>query len=510
MYAMYLRKSRDDDDLSLEMLFKNHYSMLSELAKRLNITIYEENIFREAVSGDSIAIRPEMQRLLDLVSQGYYEGVFCTELSRLCRGSKIDQEIVSTTFSVGECKIITPSKTYDLANNEFDEEAVDFGLFMSRREYKNINKRMQRGREQSVKNGKYIGSLLPYGYNKEKLEGENGFKLVINEEEAHIIRLMFKWFLEDNIRAAKIAHRLNERGYTSKDGGQWNYNKVSNILTSVVSTGYLNHNARKEKKYIDAKGNVVISRPVNPNVEYYKGLHEAIISKEDFDEVQKRLAENKHHRAPKDQPLQNPLSTIVICSICGKKMVRRPYGKKPIPDHLVCSTVRCKTVSSYLHKVEKGILEGLNQTLIEYKDYVDNYEEEYIKEKRNFNKDIKRIDKEINKLNEQFSRCCDFLEAGAYTLELFQERTGIIKEKISILNANKKVIEKELQNDKVVKIKKMIPKLENVLKNYHKLSIEGKNELLKSVIDKVIYTKLERCKRGAEEDNFSLDIVMKF
>ena len=66
-----------------------------------------------------------MQDLLEKVSEGLYEGVFCTELSRLCRGSKIDQEIVSSTFTAAECKIITPSKTYDLANNEFDEEMVD-------------------------------------------------------------------------------------------------------------------------------------------------------------------------------------------------------------------------------------------------------------------------------------------------------------------------------------------------------------------------------------------------
>lgn len=508
MYAMYLRKSRDDLDIDIDLLFKNHYTMLSELAKRMNIAIDKENIFKEVVSGDSIAMRPEMQKLLNLVSEGYYEGVFCTELSRLCRGSKIDQEIVSTTFTAGECKIITPSKTYDLANNEFDEEAVDFGLFMSRREYKNITKRMQRGREQSVKNGKYIGSILPYGYNKEKLQDENGFKLVINEEEAHIIRLIYKWFLEDDVGASIIANRLNDRGYISRNGTKWTYAKVKNVLTSVVVSGYLSHNERKYKKYIDSKGNIRKSRPVNPDAEYFKGLHEAIISKSDFDEVQKRLGEKKHHRAPKDQPLRNPLSTIVICSVCGRNLVRRPYptGRD---DQLMCPTPKCENISSYLDRVENSILEGLNQTLIDYKAYADNYEEEYIKEKRNADNDLKRIDKEINKLNEQFSKCCDFLEIGTYSLELFNERTAIIKEKLSILNANKKVIEKELKNDKVVKIKKMIPRLENVMKNYNKLSVEGKNELLKSVIEKVVYTKTEKCKKGSEDDKYNLDIILK-
>ena len=103
MYAMYLRKSRaDDKDIPLEKVLKNHYNMLTELADKLKIQIEEENVFREIETGDSISIRPKMQDLLEKVSEGLYEGVFCTELSRLCRGSKIDQEIVSSTFTAAE------------------------------------------------------------------------------------------------------------------------------------------------------------------------------------------------------------------------------------------------------------------------------------------------------------------------------------------------------------------------------------------------------------------------
>ena len=47
---------------------------------------------------------------------------------------------------------MTPSKTYD-PENEFDEEYFEFGLFMSRREYKTINRRLQRGRAASIKEG---------------------------------------------------------------------------------------------------------------------------------------------------------------------------------------------------------------------------------------------------------------------------------------------------------------------------------------------------------------------
>ena len=506
MYAMYLRKSRTEDkDIPLEKILKNHYNMLMELADKLNIQVREENIYRELETGDSISIRPKMQELLEKVSKGTYKGVLCTELTRLCRGSKMDQEIVATTFATGECKIITIGKTYDL-ENEFDEEMVDFGLFMSRREYKTITKRMQRGREQSVKQGKYIGSILPYGYNKQKLDGENGFKLVINEEEAHVIRLIFKWFLEDNVGASIIAKRLNQRGYVPKKGKQWTYNSVKNILTNKVVAGYLKHNERKYKKHIDTTGNLKKSRPVNQNAEYYKGLHEAIIPLKDFEKVQEILQTRKQHKSNFDLPLSNPLAGIVKCSECGRVMVKRPLPNcKP---QLYCPTSGCKNMGSYLYRVEESILQAVSDSLQDYKYYLDNYEYEKLKEKRNVDKDLDKIDKEIEKLNKQFENCCAFLEQEVYTIEVFKDRTNKIKDKIRILEENKKVLEKELKNDKVVKVKRLIPKLENVLKNYNTLSIEGKNELLRSIVKEAIYSKKKKCKKGSSEDYFELEITL--
>ena len=71
-----------------------------------------------------------------------------------------------------------------------------------------------------------------------------------------------------------------------------------------------------------------------------------------------------------------------------------------------------------------------------------------------------------------------------------------------------KVLEKEFGSDKVIKIKKLIPKLENILNNYNTLSIEGKNELLKSIIKEITYTKKKKSKKGSNEDYFELEITL--
>ena len=152
-YLIYLRKSRSDLEAEAhgegETLSRHEHTLL-ELAKRQHLNVTD--IYREVVSGDTIAARPMMQRVLSEVEQGVWSGVLVMEVERLARGDTIDQGIIAQTFKFSGTKIITPIKTYD-PDNEFDEEYFEFGLFMSRREYKIINRRLQRGRLASAKRG---------------------------------------------------------------------------------------------------------------------------------------------------------------------------------------------------------------------------------------------------------------------------------------------------------------------------------------------------------------------
>ena len=86
--AIYLRKSREDDELKGETLAR-HETMLTEYCARNNLHIAKT--YKEIVSGESIANRPEMQKLLDDVAAGQYDGVVCIEIERLSRGNQIDQ-----------------------------------------------------------------------------------------------------------------------------------------------------------------------------------------------------------------------------------------------------------------------------------------------------------------------------------------------------------------------------------------------------------------------------------
>ena len=152
-YCLYLRKSRADAEAEARgegETLSRHKQTLLALAQNRHFPIGE--IYQEVVSGETIAGRPVMQKLLYDIEKGCWEGVLVMEVERLARGDTMDQGLVAQTFKYAGAKIITPSKVYD-PNNEFDEEYFEFGLFMSRREYKTINRRLQNGRLASVKEG---------------------------------------------------------------------------------------------------------------------------------------------------------------------------------------------------------------------------------------------------------------------------------------------------------------------------------------------------------------------
>lgn len=133
----------------------------------------------------------------------------------LTRGNTIDQGILAQTFKFSDTEFITPMKIYN-PNNGFDEEYFEFGLFMSRREYKTINRRPQNGRILSVNGGKYVANQPPYGYNRMKIKNDKRFTLEPNTEEAKIVKLIFGLYTVGELECDGSYTRLGTGLITNK------------------------------------------------------------------------------------------------------------------------------------------------------------------------------------------------------------------------------------------------------------------------------------------------------
>ena len=303
-YSLYLRKSRADlevEERGEGETLARHEKMLIELARRYGFSIGK--IYREIVSGESIEARPVVQELLKDVESGRWKGVFVVEVERLARGDTMDQGRVAKSFKFSNTKIITPIKIYD-PNDEFDEEYFEFGLFMSRREYKTINRRLQRGRVSSVKEGKYVGSVAPFGYDRVKLVKDKGYTLAKNDE-APVVEKMFRIYAYNEIAINEVVRRLNLAGYKPIKAKEWTISAVKDILSNPIYIGKIRWDSRKTVKEY-RNGKIVNTRPRNENYTLCDGLHEPIIDMETWNIVQEKRS--KHMPAViHNKVVQNPL-----------------------------------------------------------------------------------------------------------------------------------------------------------------------------------------------------------
>ena len=519
-YAIYLRKSRQDAELEKlgqgETLSRHRVTLL-EVAKNQKLNIVK--IYEEVVSGDSIASRPQMQALLSAVEQGEYSGVLVMEIERLARGDSIDQGIVAQTFKATGTKIITPYKTYD-PNSDIDEEYFEFGLFMARREYKTIKRRLYQGRIQSAKEGKWL-SRAPYGYRRVKLDGQKGYTLEPYEEEAVIIRMIFEMYvygieLETGERRRlgiqAIAGRLNQLGIPASRRDRWTKPTIRDILNNPAYKGYVRWGYRKCKPvYIDGKK--AEKRPISLDNDCIitKGLHKAIVPEELYDKAQEYAELRPVMPVGYKSEVKNPLAGIVKCAVCGHRMTWR-NGTDRKPPYLVCKGHNCYNVSSPVPLVEKRVLDILEFWIRDYRVQLSRNSQQIQMANNNSLLETARKQQEtyLARLQKQLEATYDLLEQGVYTVEQFTERTKNIGDRIEEIKVKIKTIQTEIEQlkQKEQRTAIFIPNVIKVLDLYRQLNTAAeKNKLLKEVIKEVVYYKEKSGSySGVSPDDFTIEV----
>ncbi|MBQ6675959.1 MAG: recombinase family protein [Ruminococcus sp.] len=476
MYAMYLRKSRADKELEAlgegETLSR-HKRILTELSQRGGYEI--GGIYEEIVSGETIAARPQMQQLLADVEAGRWEGVLVMELERLARGDSIDQGVVARAFKLTGTLIITPAKVYDPLN-EFDEEYFEFGLFMSRREYKTINRRLQAGRLASAKEGNFIGRFAPYGYDKVKIEGGRGYTLTPNDE-ADAVKLIYSLYVDEGVTPGLIAKRLTDMGYKPRNGGaQFPVASVRDILRNPVYCGKIRWKVREQrKKVVDGK---VITQRLRTDGELYKGKHEAIISEEQWAAAQERTGKNP--KKPIKFELANPFAHVLKCRECGRAMILRRNRRGE--DYMICPNTLCEVSSAPYKVVEDYILEelrnSLNGLLLIKNSSCGSDNSIEISQLRKINAELEKVKAQQNKLY-------DLLEQEIYTQEIFIDRQIAIKAKREALEEQAAAI--TAKANKTINYDRTIKTLTELLENYNDLSPAERNKLLTESVLRIDY-----------------------
>lgn len=515
-YCIYLRKSRLDMEAEAHGegdTLARHRRALLDLARRMGISITQ--IYEEVVSGETIDARPEVKKLLRDVEAGRWKGVLCMEVERLARGNTTDQGLIADTFKYSDTKIITPLKTYD-PSDEFDEEFFEFGLFRSRMEYRTINRRLQRGREASLREGKYIAGAAPYGYERYKLRGQKGYSLRVVPEKAETVKQIFQWYVYGEISpdgstaplgADSIAKKLDHMGIPSPSGGKWPTCTVRDIISNPTYSGKIRWSYRPTIKQM-VHGRRVVTRPVDNNASYSDGIHDAIVTPEIWQRAQDILKSRSHAPVPKSTQIRNPLAGLVVCAKCGRNMLRlqAAHGRAT----LKCPNKDCDCVSSPLEDVETAVVSSLTSWLADYKVKLGDLPLDESDPSEGVQREVTQLEQSLATLHKQMDSLYDLVEQGAYTPELFLKRSKAISTKISQTQSALDAASARLNAGHNLQKHRfeIIPKVEHVLSAYHDLTSPAeKNALLKGVLDKVIYSKTRGGRYG--ESDMSVMIFPK-
>ena len=510
----YDRKSRSDDPLlSVEEVLEKHGKILDDYAiQNLGGSIPEENKYKEVGSGESIDSRPEMLKLLKAVESPRVKGVLVVDVQRLSRGDLEDAGRLIKILRFTNTYVITPMKIYDL-RDEYDRDAFERELKRGNEYLEYFKKIQERGRLASVKEGNYIGSVAPYGYDRVvRQEGKHSYHtLVENKEQADVVRMIFDWYCNEDIGVTAICRRLESLNIKTKTGNStWKSAYIFTILENIHYIGCVRWNWRKTITTIEDQ-EVKKLRPKAKVDEYliFNGKHEAIISEEIFHKAQE--VKGKRHRTRGSLALRNPFSGIMFCSRCGSKIGYNTYRKDGVeyaPPKLKCNNqVHCKSGSADFQEVLSYVCNSLRECIADFEVRVNNNQDDSTKLHKNL---IENLEKKLKDLEQREIEQWEsqFNPSMKMPTEIFQklnEKLLIEKEEIkeALHRAKESNPEPVNYEEKILKFTDALNALENP-----DIPPKIKNQFLKEIIERIDYDRqpiIRITKHNAKEYGYELE-----
>ncbi len=440
--GLYIRLSKEDGEKRESESITNQKSLLLQYVKENNLKVYDIYI-DDGFSGTNFD-RPAFKRLISDIESKKINMVITKDMSRLGRDYIGTGELVEKYFPSKGVRYIALTDNIDTYLDNSNNDIAPFKAIMNDMYAKDISKKIKSSLRAKQKEGKWVGGRTPFGYDQDKDDKNH---LVINAEQAIIVKKIFNMSLE-GLSYFKIAKKLTEenvktpaqyynfewKSHYNLNYGQWHAKTIQDILTNRNYTGDLVQNKR-------SKINYKIKKIVKNNPNDYivvKNTHEAIIDKDIFDEVQKKLPKNVGRCEKKEIHL---LDGLLHCGDCGHRISVTPRRKKDNRCYTICNYYRtymkqrlCTTHSNNYDTLEKIIINSLKE---QYLNYID---KKSIKEEA-----LKNINK--------------------------KDKISIIKE-ITILESEIKRINDNLDNIYLDKLNKKIP-----LEQFDRLSIKLNNEL---------------------------------
>lgn len=438
--AAYCRVSTDKADQlnSLEAQKEFFFEYTKRTGDTL-VSLYAD----EGISGTKIKNRKEFLRMMSDAERGLFDMVVVKDISRFARNTVDLLQNVRKLKALGiETQFLTANMT-SMGNSEF--VLTIFGA-LAQEESANTSKRVKFGKKMNAEKGRVPN--IVYGY--DKTIGDY-FNLTINEEEAKVIRQIYKWYTEEGFGGAAIANKLNEKGIKTKRNCKWSQNATCRILSNELYTGKIINGKQEvsdfltgQRKEKDETEWIVVERPELRIIddETFEKAQEILRSRHDAFNMTRERQSNKHL-----------FSTLIKCKECGWSFRRSVRKYKNTYIRWGCSGHNGKGADSCPNAVtidEEELIGVLQEYFVEV---------------------LKQKKKVINYVVNEFQRVYKAKDENVeYEKELNTQLTKLQKKRQKYMDMyTDDLISREELNEKIGGMRKEIEHLENELKmvSYH-------------------------------------------
>lgn len=337
--AIYVRLSVEDSHTHSASIETQQMIIAQFLERNPDIQVYDTYI-DNGTSGTTFH-RPAFQKMLSDIEAGLVNCVIVKDLSRLGRNTIDTGYYIEQYFRLRNIRFIAVNENFDT----FAPEDAHAGIIIPLRNMINeayaldIGRKIKAQQRQAMRDGKFIGSRTPYGYLKAP---DDCHQLIIDPVAAPVVQKIFQWASE-GAGLNTITVRLNDAGYLPPShykntqgiithenlmgNGNWNTRTVARILHSQVYTGDLVQGRTKKIDHRQVETSEMEWTVVHDT-------HEAIISHELFEAVQKKLDETAHHCKEREVQTYSPniLKEKIFCAYCGGSLHRHRNIRKKSAD----------------------------------------------------------------------------------------------------------------------------------------------------------------------------------
>ncbi|PEA53424.1 resolvase [Bacillus pseudomycoides] len=465
--AIYLRLSKDEQQLGVEEVLSNHRLALTRIADSNG---WKYDIYEEVSSGVNTE-REEINLLLQRIDD--YSAVLCMDVDRLSRDNSFAEQIKKQLILHG-VKLITPQGEYDF-DNENSDMLYSFQSMFANFEYKQIRKRLSRGKFMEASKGLWVMNNVPLGFKK----NQETKKLEVNEEEAHIIRYIFDKTLE-GFSINRISRDVYDFGWRSRRGKILSTSHLSNIRQNPTYYGVVRYERKNEI------GKVLESC-------FIENAHEALIPKQRWLEAQKIIKNNSNKKFTTRGKISRALQGLIYCGCCGHKryICRDATGKDYIKACGFKVQIRCNDAGYRYLPIEEAVFKWVKEYIPELKEELSGLKNQDTGkvEKVLFNQ-LKDVEVQLAKRATKRKNFTNMRAEGEITKAEFEEVRGELEEEVTQLNQQKELLELKLENvtnndEQIMTIEKRIETLENL----EKLSPEEVNAFLRQFIKKVVFSR---------------------